>query len=367
MDKIEEIIKEIEDYKVSNKQELEAFRLKFVSNKGVMSSLARELASAPIETKKKLGIQLNTIKSLAKNKLLELSGNLQIKKKSFSEDYTLPPLLQTGSVHPLSQTKNLLLDIFLKKGFNISEGPEVEDSWHNFTALNIPENHPARDMQDTFFITKGMQSGILKPLRFIDENNSKIDKKLFHNEGDNSLKSSKDFVLRTQTSSVQIRSMENHPPPIKTVSIGRVYRNESVSARSHCIFHQMELLHVDKNLSFKNLKHIISYLTKELFGGNVDIRLRPSYFPFTEPSAEVDISCILCKGKGCKICKHTGWVEIGGAGMVDPNVFDNCGIDKNRYSGFAFGMGIERISMLRYGIDDLRLFTENNVEFLSQF
>ncbi len=336
MGKEEKIIKEIESYKVSSKQDLETFRLRFVSNKGVISSLTKELASATIEKKKELGKQLNKIKSLAKSKLLELSSSIQTQATSIQEDYTLPPLSHTGSIHPLSQTTNLLLDIFSKKGFNVSEGPEIEDSWHNFTALNIPENHPARDMQDTFFITKDTSS-------------------------------SKDFVLRTQTSSVQIRTMETQAPPIKTVSIGRVYRNEAVSARSHCIFHQIELLHIDKGLSFKNLKHIISYLTKELFGKGVYTRLRPSYFPFTEPSAEVDISCILCKAKGCKVCKKTGWVEIGGAGIVDPNVLDNCGIDKNIYSGFAFGMGIERISMLRHKIDDLRLFTENNVDFLNQF
>ncbi|MCP3660237.1 MAG: phenylalanine--tRNA ligase subunit alpha [Bacteroidetes bacterium] len=328
---LEIIKKEIADSKADNKEELEIYRLKYISKKGIISELMNILKNSSNEDKKNIGQKINEIKHLAKQKLLELSQYLEISTISdIKEDLTLPPLEKLGSKHPLSIVTNSLIQIFQKIGFNLSDGPEIEDDWHNFTALNIPPNHPARAMQDTFFIDK-------------------------------------DFVLRTQTSSIQIRKMENTTPPIRTISVGRVYRNEAISARSNCIFHQIEALYINKKVSFKDLKQTIYYFAKELFGKNVKIRLRPSYFPFTEPSAEVDISCIICNQKGCKICKYTGWVEIGGTGMIDPNVLDNCKIDKKIYSGFAFGMGIERITMLKYKINDLRLFTENNIKFIRQF
>jgi phenylalanyl-tRNA synthetase alpha chain len=248
-------------------------------------------------------------------------------------DLTLPPISDTiGSLHPLSITKKRIIEIFERIGFNVSYGPEIEDDWHNFTALNFPENHPAREMQDTFFIEKNP-----------------------------------DIALRTHTSSVQVRVMEKEKPPIRTLSPGRVFRNEAISVRAHCMFHQVEGLYVDKNVSFADLKQTMLYFAKEFFGKDTKIRLRPSFFPFTEPSAELDISCFICGQKGCKICKNSGWVEIGGCGMVDPNVLSNCNIDPEVYTGFAFGMGIERITMLKYQINDIRLFTENDVRFLKQF
>jgi phenylalanyl-tRNA synthetase alpha chain len=248
-------------------------------------------------------------------------------------DLTLPPISDTiGSLHPLSITKKRIIEIFERIGFNVSYGPEIEDDWHNFTALNFPENHPAREMQDTFFIEKNP-----------------------------------DIALRTHTSSVQVRVMEKEKPPIRTLSPGRVFRNEAISVRAHCMFHQVEGLYVDKNVSFADLKQTMLYFAKEFFGKDTKIRLRPSFFPFTEPSAELDISCFICGQKGCKICKNSGWVEIGGCGMVDPNVLSKCNIDPEVYTGFAFGMGIERITMLKYQINDIRLFTENDVRFLKQF
>ncbi|MCZ8285944.1 MAG: phenylalanine--tRNA ligase subunit alpha, partial [Bacteroidia bacterium] len=249
-------------------------------------------------------------------------------------DLTVPsdPAIQTGSRHPLSLVKNQIIDVFARIGFTVSDGREIEDDWHNFTALNTPENHPARDMQDTFYVQ-------LNP----------------------------EMVLRTQTSSVQVHIMENQKPPIRTISPGRVYRNEAISARAHCQFHQVEGLYIDEKVSFADLKQTLNFFAKELFGTETKIRMRPSYFPFTEPSAEVDISCTICKGEGCNVCKYTGWVEILGCGMVDPQVLDNCGIDSQKYSGFAFGMGIERITMLKYRVKDLRLFFENDVRFLNQF
>jgi phenylalanyl-tRNA synthetase alpha chain len=248
-------------------------------------------------------------------------------------DFTLPvPPDAVGSRHPLTIVRERMLQIFERMGFNISEGPEIEDDWHNFTALNFPLNHPAREMQDTFFVEKNP-----------------------------------DVVLRTHTSSVQIRVMEKQKPPIRTISPGRVYRNEAISARAHCMFHQIEGLYVDKNVSFADLKQTLFHFVRELFGIEMEVRFRPSFFPFTEPSAEIDISCLICKGKGCNVCKHSGWVEIGGAGMLDPDVLKNCKIDAEEYSGFAFGMGIERIAMLKYQVRDLRLYTENDIRFLNQF
>ncbi|MDX5442464.1 MAG: phenylalanine--tRNA ligase subunit alpha, partial [Hymenobacteraceae bacterium] len=250
-----------------------------------------------------------------------------------SFDFTLPPVPNTlGTRHPISVVREEMIRIFERIGFNVSYGPEIEDDWHNFTALNFPENHPARDMQDTFFLEKNP-----------------------------------DVLLRTHTSTVQVRLMEHNQPPLRSIMPGRVFRNEAISARAHCIFHQMEGLYVDENVSFADLKQTLYHFAKEMFGADTKIRFRPSYFPFTEPSAEIDISCLICHGEGCNICKQSGWVEIGGAGMVDPDVLQNCGIDPKKYSGFAFGMGIERITMLKYQIRDLRLFTENDVRFLRQF
>jgi phenylalanyl-tRNA synthetase alpha chain len=280
---------------------------------------------------------LNNLKNFAQNKFSEYQLALENQSGNGNQgpqfDLTLPVVPnESGTIHPLTLVRARIIEIFERIGFNVSEGPEIEDDWHNFTALNFPENHPAREMQDTFFIEK-------KP----------------------------DIALRTHTSSVQVRLMETQKPPIRSIMPGRVYRNEAISARAHCIFHQVEGLFIDDNVSFADLKQTLYYFVKEMFGKDVKIRFRPSFFPFTEPSAEIDISCLICKGTGCNICKQTGWVEIGGSGMVDPNVLENCGIDSKKYTGFAFGMGIERITMLKYQIKDLRLFTENDVRFLRQF
>lgn len=335
-EKIEQIKKEIESARATNPQELEAFRMRFISKKSVVGELFAEMHNVPNEEKREFGQLINGVKQLAEEKFKELieAVNSQSKKsKNEDLDLTLPPTtVPVGGIHPLTATRQRFIEIFERIGFNLSEGPEIEDDWHNFTALNFPENHPAREMQDTFFIEKNP-----------------------------------DITLRTHTSSVQIRVMENQEPPIRTLSPGRVFRNEAISARAHCIFHQVEGLYVDENVSFANLKQTLYHFAKEMFSKDTKVRFRPSFFPFTEPSAEIDISCQLCGGKGCNICKGTGWVEIGGAGMVDPNVLENCGIDSEKYTGFAFGMGIERIAMLKYQINDLRLFTENDVRFLRQF
>jgi phenylalanyl-tRNA synthetase alpha chain len=292
------------------------------------------MKDVPNEQKKEAGQLLNELKQLAEEKwnaLKESSANTSDSINSI--DITLPGTsLPLGSRHPISLVRNQIVSIFSKLGFNVAEGPEVEDDWHNFTALNMPENHTARDMQDTFYIHQ-----------------------------------SPDWVLRTHTSSVQVREMEKGHLPIRIICPGRVYRNETISARAHCFFHQVEGLYIDENVSFADLKQTLYHFVKEMFGGDVKIRFRPSYFPFTEPSAEMDISCLICGGKGCNVCKHTGWVEILGCGMVHPNLLDNCKIDSNKYTGFAFGMGIERITMLKYQIKDLRLFSENDVRFLNQF
>ncbi|MBO3699721.1 phenylalanine--tRNA ligase subunit alpha [Roseivirga sp. E12] len=334
-DRFKEIAEEIKVFKASNADELEQFRLKFISRKNVIGELFTQMKDVPNEEKKVFGQSVNELKNLAQEKFQSLIDSLS-SGGTDSEDYpdlTLPPTEEDfGSIHPLTATRQRFIQIFERIGFNVSSGPEIEDDWHNFTALNFPENHPAREMQDTFFIEKDP-----------------------------------DIALRTHTSSVQIRVMENEKPPIRTLSPGRVFRNEAISARAHCVFHQMEGLYIDKNVSFADLKQTLYHFVKEMFTKDTQIRFRPSYFPFTEPSAEIDISCQICHGDGCNICKYTGWVEIGGSGMVDPNVLENCGIDPNEYSGFAFGMGIERITMLRYGIKDLRLFTENDVRFLKQF
>jgi phenylalanyl-tRNA synthetase alpha chain len=336
LDQVKALYKELDNTQVSNQDELEAFRLRFVSRKGVINELFQGLRDAPPETRKELGSILNELKNQAQDKFRELIITLEQQHPTdvaTNLDLTLPPGgTNLGGVHPLSAVWERVIEIFGRLGFNVSDGPEIEDDWHNFTALNFPPNHPAREMQDTFFIEKNP-----------------------------------DVALRTHTSNVQIRVMEQQKPPIRTLSPGRVFRNEAISARAHCIFHQYEILYVDENVGFKDLKQTLFHFAREMFGKNVKIRFRPSYFPFTEPSAEIDISCLICKGKGCNICKYTGWVEIGGSGMVDPNVLENCNIDPEKYTGYAAGLGIERTAMLKYQINDLRLFTQNDVRFLKQF
>jgi phenylalanyl-tRNA synthetase alpha chain len=320
-----------------NSEQLEAFRIQYLGKKGRIQDLFADFKNLAPELRKETGVLLNDLKNNAQHKLDEYKDSFQsTTTEKAATDLSMPAdFLTLGSRHPLSVMRNEIISIFSRIGFVVSEGPEIEDDWHNFSALNFPPEHPARDMQDTFFIEKSADKG--------------------------------DIALRTHTSSVQVRMMENNKPPIRAIFPGRVFRNEAISARAHCIFHQVEGLYIDKNVSFADLKQTLLYFAKEMFGENTSIRLRPSYFPFTEPSAEMDISCSICGGKGCNICKYTGWVEILGCGMVDPNVLDNCGIDSKAYTGFAFGMGIERITMLRYGIRDLRLFFENDVRFLKQF
>ena len=333
IDDIKKYKEKLSSLELKDEKEHEQFRLEYLSKKGIIQTLFFKLKEVPNDQKKILGQQINELKILA-NKIYDESKNnfsSNSKVENF-EDLSKPvQLLKLGSRHPISIVKNKIIDIFLKIGFDISEGPEIEDDWHNFTALNLPEYHPARDMQDTFYISKNP-----------------------------------DWLLRTHTSSVQIRHMENNKPPIRTISPGRVYRNEDISARSHCFFHQIEGLYIDKNVSFVDLKQTLLHFTKELFGKN-KIRLRPSYFPFTEPSAELDIYWGLESETDHRITKGTGWLEILGCGMVDPNVLKNCGIDPEEYSGYAFGLGLERIAMLLYQIDDIRTLYENDVRFLNQF
>jgi phenylalanyl-tRNA synthetase alpha chain len=335
-DKIASIKAAIAAADAQSPEQLEAYRMEFISKKSVVGELMAVMGQIPAEERRSYGQLVNEVKQLAEEKfqvLIEKVAATSKKTKTAAIDLTLPPTnYPLGGIHPLTATRQRILEIFERIGFNLSEGPEIEDDWHNFTALNFPENHPAREMQDTFFIEK-------KP----------------------------DIALRTHTSSVQVRVMENQKPPIRTLSPGRVYRNEAISARAHCIFHQVEGLYVDENVGFADLKNTLYHFAKEMFGKETKVRFRPSFFPFTEPSAEIDISCLICGGKGCTVCKQSGWVEIGGSGMVDPNVLENCGIDSKKYTGFAFGMGIERIAMLKYQIKDLRLFTENDLRFLKQF
>ena len=334
-DQIEKIKKEIEEFTSSTKQSVEEFRLQFVSKKGKVSTLFDQLKLVAAEEKKELGKVLNDLKKSAESKFVELQEAMEGSSSNnlFDVDLTLPTIPnKTGSHHPLNLTRYRIIEIFERLGFNVEDGPEIESDWHNFTALNFPENHPAREMQDTFFVEKNP-----------------------------------DVLLRTHTSNVQIRLMKNRKPPFRAIMPGRVYRNEAISARAHCFFHQVEGLYVDKNVGFSDLKQTLYHFAKEMFGKETKIRLRPSFFPFTEPSAEIDISCLICHGKGCNVCKYSGWVEIAGSGMVHPNVLRNCGIDPEEYTGFAFGMGIERITMLRYSINDLRLFSENDIRFLKQF
>ena len=334
IDKIKELIDEAEAFSAQSLDEIEAFRIKYLGKKGLLNEYFAEFKNVANDQKKEFGQAINKLKSTAQEKVNALKEELESKEDTQGKfgDLTRPgEPIAIGSRHPISIVKNQIIDIFSRIGFNVSEGPEIEDDWHNFTALNLPEYHPARDMQDTFFIEKNP-----------------------------------DTLLRTHTSSVQVRYMEDNQPPIRTISPGRVFRNEDISARAHCIFHQVEGLYIDTDVSFADLKQTLLYFTKEMFGKS-KIRLRPSYFPFTEPSAEVDIYWGLETETDYRITKGTGWLEIMGCGMVDPNVLDNCGIDSSKYSGYAFGMGIERIAMLLYQIPDIRMFYENDVRFLEQF
>lgn len=334
LDKINQLVEEIKELKATSAEEAEQLRIKYLSKKGQVSQLFDEFKTIANEQKREVGKELNILKNKAQDKINQIKEEFAASAQSqVGLDLTLPgtsaPL---GSRHPLSVVKNEIADIFGRLGFTIAEGPEIEDDHHVFEALNFPPEHPARDMQDTFFIA-----------------------------------TNPDVLLRTHTSSVQVRVMEKQQPPIRSIFPGRVFRNEAISARAHCIFHQVEGLFIDKNVSFADLKQTLLYFSKEMFGQDTKIRLRPSYFPFTEPSAEMDISCTLCGGKGCNVCKYTGWVEILGCGMVDPAVLKSNNIDSEAYTGFAFGMGIERITMLKYQIKDIRLFFENDVRFLEQF
>ena len=332
---VENSKEEIKSFSSSDKNPAEAFRIRFLGTKGLIKSLMGEMKNISAENRKQMGLVLNDLKLLAEKKHEELvmmnaNGQPLIDK---TLDLTLPgDALPLGSRHPISIVRNRIVSIFQRLGFGVAEGPEIEDDWHNFTALNLPENHPARDMQDTFYVSQNPA-----------------------------------WMLRTHTSNVQVREMEKGKLPIRIICPGRVYRNETISARAHCFFHQVEGLYIANNVSFADLKQTLYFFVNEMFGEKIKIRFRPSYFPFTEPSAEMDISCLICGGEGCNVCKHTGWVEILGCGMVHPNVLENCRIDSNQYSGFAFGMGIERITMLKYQIKDLRLFSENDLRFLKQF
>ncbi len=339
-ERIQELLSEVKGYLARDKKELEAFRLKYISKKGEISELFEQLRKVSSEQKKNVGKVLNQLKQTAESKLVELTEKLDaVPVESAEIDLTLPPVPnEIGNLHPLTLTRYRIIEIFERLGFNVADGPEIEDDWHNFSALNFPENHPAREMQDTFFIEKKAGE-----------------------------KGHQDVLLRTHTSNVQIRLMEKQKPPIRAIMPGRVYRNEAISARAHCFFHQVEALYIDKNVGFADLKQTIYHFAKEMYGNDIKIRFRPSFFPFTEPSAEIDVSCLICKGSGCNVCKHSGWVEIAGSGMVHPNVLKSCNIDPEEYTGFAFGMGIERVTMLRYQINDLRLFSENDIRFLRQF
>ena len=332
---IEDLSLELSSVQLPDEQTLEQFRIRFLGSKNVLKDLYAAIKDIPNDQKRAYGQQVNALKERAEQLYHESKAALtQTQSLGPEEDLTRPagdP--QVGAHHPLSLIRREIIEIFNRIGFVVSEGPEIEDDWHNFSALNFPPEHPARDMQDTFFIQKGEE----------------------------------EIALRTHTSSVQVRVMENQAPPIRTISPGRVYRNEAISARAHCFFHQVEGLYIDKDVSFADLKQTLLYFAQALFGPQTQIRMRPSYFPFTEPSAEVDVSCSLCAAKGCNVCKYTGWLEIMGCGMVDPNVLEACGIDSKTYSGFAFGMGVERIAQLKYRVTDLRLYSENDARFLRQF
>jgi phenylalanyl-tRNA synthetase alpha chain len=334
-ERISAIETEIKEYSIIETEALERFRIEYLGSKNKIKSLFAELKDAAQSEKKELGQLVNKLRELAQNKFDQ--QQLKLAKESIVDqklDLSRPgDQIIPGTRHPISIIRSEIIEIFNRIGFVVSEGPEIEDDWHNFSALNFPPEHPARDMQDTFFIEKGKD----------------------------------EIALRTHTSSVQVRVMENEKPPIRTISPGRVYRNEAISARAHCFFHQVEGLYIDKQVSFADLKQTLIYFAKEMFGEKTKIRLRPSFFPFTEPSAEVDVSCTICNSNGCNVCKYTGWLEILGCGMVDPNVLDSSNIDSKEYSGFAFGMGVERIAQLKYRVNDLRLYSENDIRFLKQF
>ena len=334
-EKINQLREEVKSFVAENADQVEQFRIRFMARKGLIGELFERFKEVPPAERRELGLLINELKVITQEKLDHFKNLFEQSGKTAVEtpDLTLPlSFREPGTRHPLSIVRNEMIRIFSRLGFTVSDGPEIEDDWHNFSALNFPPEHPARDMQDTFFIAQNP-----------------------------------DIALRTHTSSVQVRVMETTKPPIRALFPGRVYRNEAISARAHCFFHQIEGLYIDKDVSFADLKQTLLYFAREMFSEDTQIRLRPSYFPFTEPSAEMDISCNLCGGKGCGFCKYTGWVEILGCGMVDPNVLENCGIDSKVYTGFAFGIGIERITNLRFQVKDLRLFSENDLRFLRQF
>lgn len=340
LDRIEELLKEVDTLKASNAEEIEALRLKYLSKKGEINALMAEFRNVAADQKKTIGIKINELKQKTLNKINTLRAQTEVQEETNDNlDLTRSPYpIPLGTRHPLSIVRNEIIDIFSRMGFVLADGPEVEDDLHVFTKMNFAADHPARDMQDTFFVEENPNGDVTK-----------------------------NVILRSHTSSVQARVMETQKPPIRVICPGRVYRNEAITARAHCFFHQIEGLYIDKNVSFTDLKQVLLSFARELFGTDTKIRLRPSYFPFTEPSAEMDISCHICGGKGCGFCKHTGWVEILGCGMVDPNVLELCGIDSNVYSGYAFGLGVERITNLKYQVSDLRLFSENDVRFLKEF
>jgi phenylalanyl-tRNA synthetase alpha chain len=341
LEKISGIKTQAESEEIKNLSDLESFRIKYLSKKGLVSLLFDDFRNVPSEQKKEIGQGLNILKQEIQEKYNQLKAVLESNEERTSlNDLTRPGYpISIGSRHPISIVRSEIIDVFTRLGFVVSEGPEIEDDDHVFSRLNFAPEHPARDMQDTFYISR------------ISEEDSNPD----------------DILLRTHTSSVQVRVMQNQQPPIRTISPGRVFRNEAISARAHCIFHQVEGLYIDENVSFADLKQTLLYFAREIFGKETQIRLRPSYFPFTEPSAEMDVSCRLCGGKGCNVCKYTGWLEVLGCGMVHPNVLEACNIDSKKYTGFAFGMGIERIAMLKYQVNDLRLYFENDIRFLDQF
>jgi len=334
LEKVKQLLEETKNFSSSNAEEIENFRIRLLSKKGEITSLFSEFKNIPAEHKKEFGQKINELKNLALETINRLKKELDSDDSPADEmDLSRPgDPVEIGTRHPISIIRNEIIEIFKRLGFNVAEGPEIEDDWHNFTGLNFPPNHPARDMQDTFFIEKNP-----------------------------------DILLRTHTSNTQVRVMESTKPPIRTIFPGRVFRNEAISARAHCIFHQVEGLYLDKNVSFADMKQTLYYFAQEMFGMDIKLRLRPSFFPFTEPSAELDISCSLCGGKGCNVCKYSGWLEILGCGMVDPNVIESSGIDSEVYTGYAWGMGIERIAMLKYQVNDLRLYFENDIRFLEQF
>ena len=340
LEKIDQLLEEVKNISASNADEIEALRLKYLSKKGAITALMNDFRNVPADQKKAVGIKINELKQTAQERINALKEQLETSdNEAEMSDLTRTPYpVRLGTRHPLTIVTNEIIDIFSRMGFVLADGPEVEDDLHVFTKMNFAADHPARDMQDTFFVDQSETGDVTK-----------------------------NILLRSHTSSVQARVMENSQPPIRIICPGRVYRNEAITARAHCFFHQVEGLYIDKNVSFTDLKQVLLSFAREMFGADTKIRLRPSYFPFTEPSAEMDISCHICGGKGCGFCKHTGWVEILGCGMVDPNVLEQCGIDSKVYSGYAFGMGVERITNLKYRVSDLRMFSENDTRFLREF